>query len=310
MRYKDFINFTKILMETEEFILAKTAEFISSEDWWGPIIKFMYKNADKFKTDGYTAEKYQIFLQFSEIVCNLFDNSVSKYAHISDNSLEWTLLSCVKSLKIQALVIADILQKTLSFEEFYKQMKTINNNIDYDISLVLKQFEDQLKNPDVDKDKLAILFSQVVARAQNERIKHVIEDSCKNTKDLVKVSPRNKRHHTRYLNNTRKSPKKENQPPKIPSDLEKQIEETLNDHYTPAPPTTEKNGNPHRNFNKSKKPDMSEEIEKRREFYRQQREKMRNLKTTPVQNLEKSNLPKLIKNRQYFGNSSNLPPIL
>lgn len=285
-------------METEEFILAKAAEFVSSEQWWRPIISFMYDNADKFKEQGYNVDQYNVFLKFTDLVSDLVDNKIAKAANTNEKTLEWTLFSCAKSFKINALVTINIFQKAMSFQEFHKQMVVINQSIDYDIAQVLAKFQDQLNQPGVDKDKLAVLFSQVVAKSQNDRINKLISFNCNSTKDLLKVTPKSPKRWRKFERKPQKIPKViENEPPKIPSELENKIETVLDGNFKPTPPDVANTAAPNRKRDKSKNPEMEAEIEKRREFYRQQRDKMLHVSAPPT--YEKSNLPKLIRVGRY-----------
>ena len=293
-------------MNDERLILTKIAQFMCTEKWWQPLVSFMYHNCSNFNENIYSFENYNFFIQFRDLVESIIDKDMCESIKVTPDVFEQVLNAATKRYDLQGLVIIDLLRKATDFQEFHAQMVSMNKKIEIDVANLIAQYSDQLSQPGIDTEKVAVYFSKILAKHESENLNEMIEKNCDVTRKLLKLNPRKKniRRANTYVPKNQKSVKLKpkffttnEEIPEIPPELTKtvpesksvQIPNNSNLLWNTVDLSVETNKKPEED-NK-----MKAEIAKRKAFYREQRDKMRRIELT--KDLEKSQLPPLLRHR-------------
>ena len=293
-------------MSDERLILAKVSQFMCSEKWWQPIVSFMYHNCTNFLETGFTFENYNIFLQFRDMIESLIDKDMCESIKVSPDLFEQVLNAATKRYDLQGLVIIDLLRKATDFQEFHSQMVTMNKKIELDVSNLIAQYSDQLSQPGIDTEKVAVYFSKILAKNESEHLNEMIEKNCDMTRKILKLNPRKKniKRANTYVPKNQKSVKLKpkffttnEEIPEIPPELTKTVPESksvqIPNNSNLLWNTVDISIDSHHEVEEDNK--MKAEIAKRKAFYREQRDKMRRIELT--KDLEKSQLPPLLRHK-------------
>lgn len=286
-------------------VITRIAQFLSTEKWWGPIVSFMYHNCSEFEENINTFDNFNFFLQFKETVQNLVDEDLCESTKITPDQFEDILNIGTKKYDLQSLIIVDILRNTTSYQYFHKEMVKMNKKIEFDVSSLVSQYKSQLSEPGVDKEKIAVYFSKILAKKESENLNELIEKSCQSTRKLLKLNPRKSRRANTYEPKSQKSvhlkPKifaTTEDIPEPPEELLKTGKIETNEEKATQNIPENVSPQPFQKVNATNEDDeeerrRKEDIARRRAFYLKQKERLRCGVT--ARSFERSSLPPLIR---------------
>ena len=112
---------------SEEEIIDQIADFLSSDEWWDPILDFKAEKCIYFhNSDNPTFEDFEYYSQFKQLIVDLIDSKMCISLALTHDKFENIVFSQYEKESFRAKTIIETLKKTLDFEKFRQDMIRFN----------------------------------------------------------------------------------------------------------------------------------------------------------------------------------------
>jgi hypothetical protein len=167
-------------------ILRHTCHFFASEEWWKPIITFLFTRCSCFWSLAPTHEEHSCFAEFEALVTDLIDAQLCSKIGISPTAFENVMLCLFESGDIPARVVLETLTKATDFLEFRSQMIQNNLRLEETVSQAILDFTQE--HPDVtDPDRIVEAVAALLQEQENEDISTLVRKSCSQMYCLLEI---------------------------------------------------------------------------------------------------------------------------
>ena len=112
---------------SEEEIIDQIADFLSSDEWWDPILDFKAEKCVFFhRTENPTFEDFEYYSQFQQLIIELIDSKMCISLALTHDKFENIVFNQYDKESFRAKTIVETLRKTLDFEKFREDMIRFN----------------------------------------------------------------------------------------------------------------------------------------------------------------------------------------
>jgi hypothetical protein len=171
---------------SNQVVLRHTCHFFASDEWWKPVITFLFSRCSYFWSLTPTHDEYSCFSEFQALVADLVDNQLCGKIGISPVAFENAMFSLFESRDVPAAVVLETLTKATDFLEFRAQMIQNNLRLEETVSHAIADFTQQ--HPDVtDPDEIAQAVAAVVQQQEDDEISELVTKSCSQMYCLLEI---------------------------------------------------------------------------------------------------------------------------
>ena len=161
---------------SNEEILRVSSHFFSSDEWWKPVLTFLFTKCRCFRSATPTHEEYSLYQEFMTLIQDLVDNKLCGQMRITPQSFENALESLYDDGNISAKVIIDTLTNAADFVVFRQQMLQNNIRIENRVTKGLLDYTEEHPE-ETDGEKVALAVVELVQRQEDEEMEKLLAKS-------------------------------------------------------------------------------------------------------------------------------------
>ena len=161
---------------SNEEILRLSSHFFASDEWWKPVLTFLFTKCRCFRSETPTHEEYTLYQEFMVLLEDLIDNQLCGKMKITPQSFENALDALYDDGNISAKVIVDTLTNATDFLVFRQQM--LQNNIRIENRITKGVLDYTEAHPEeTDGEKVALAVVEMVQKQEDEEMEKLLSKS-------------------------------------------------------------------------------------------------------------------------------------